>query len=100
MNTPKAAQLKQMREQIRKLEIEANTLETEIREEQRTNLRVTEGVKVVCPECNGTGEDGCTSDQPPMPLTCDRCNGHGYLWAVKYDGRGNYVNVVEVISEV
>lgn len=55
------------------LQTDAGLRETVI---EKWNTRPT-ATNEVCPECNGTGEDGHDREYPPNPYVCETCNGTG-----------------------
>lgn len=51
-------------------------------------------VKVVCPDCKGTGENwvgGCDIESdPPIDEGCDRCAATGHFCARQFEGKRKY----------
>lgn len=41
--------------------------------------KATYGVKVVCDDCEGSGED------PEEAIPCDKCDGKGWFWALAWN---------------
>lgn len=78
----------ELRRQAAELEQQADALSRRVVE-----LRQEFGVRVCCTDCLGQGrygaDDGGESWDGAFPswATCDTCNGHGWLWAVR-DLRG------------
>lgn len=78
----KRRQIAELQTQLDKLTAEKTKLEAETRDAEVSAAREHYCVKVVCPICNGSGN---VFDGEGDIEGCDRCNGNGFLWAVRYD---------------
>jgi hypothetical protein len=84
---------RRMQARIKEIDRQAATLATEradiklaLHEEELRVLRISNGVKVVCPDCYGDGEvsmEGGDTNEPYLEA-CSRCGGKRYLWAIEW----------------
>ena len=77
--------LKRKRDEINE---EIRELEEERKESKRRKALHDDYVKVVCRDCSGLGEVPFEAvDHFPEEKVCEDCDGKGYLWARRFEGR-------------
>lgn len=97
--------LEEIDDEIAKLRAEQDRLREEEGAARRKQLQAAHGVRVVCPDCVGSG-DTAPADIQDGPGRCDRCDGVGYLWAIRFTGRNavlaqrELLEALETISEI
>lgn len=83
--------LKRKRAELDHQIAEAELSETEAR---KAIVLMTSYVKVVCTDCEGTGEvsegGADIESDPPFSVTCPACHGKGWLYARKFEKRGGH----------
>ena len=80
-----------LREERKKIDAEIKKLELDEKKSEMKEELEKKYAKIVCVYCEGTGlivqEGNDTISNPPEGVSCNTCNGLGYIVMRKFDGK-------------